>query len=99
MLYLTMLSQFTFTEPHSNLRSVKGFVCTNDALIVYRDLCPWLHDDQLAEAEWEAPRLWTLWSITLVRIAVVTLWSLSFTSLASLIGSFVVYQSRRANAG
>jgi hypothetical protein len=99
IVYLVIVSQFTFTEPLTKLRDVKGFVCTSDALIVYRDLCPWLHDDQLMGAEWDASRLWTLWSITVVRVLLVTFWALSFTSLSSLIGSFVVYQSSGTTNG
>lgn len=93
VLYLVALSQFTFAEPLSKLRFVKGFVCTSDALTLYHDICPWLGDDQLRDAEWEAPRLWTLWSITLVRIVLVLLWLVPFVSLSTLLGSFVVYQS------
>lgn len=90
--YLVGLSQFTFTEPHSQLRFVKGFVCTNDALLVYGVSCPWLGDDQLLQAEWEAGRLWTLWSITIIRIALVLLWSIAFVALSFLLGSFIVQQ-------
>jgi hypothetical protein len=93
LLYLVGLSQFTFTEPLSKLRFVKGFICTSDAFTVYHDMCPWLGDDQLRQAEWEAPRLWTLWSVTVVRVALVLLWLVSFVALSTLLGSFVVHQS------
>jgi hypothetical protein len=92
-LYLVALSQFTFTEPISKLRFVKGFVCTKDALALYANLCPWLGDDQLREAEWESARMWTPWSITAVRVALVLLWSTSFVALSSVLGSFIVHQS------
>ena len=96
IMYLAGLSQFTFTEPVSSLRFVKGFVCTSDASLLYADKCPWLHDDQLREAEWEAPRLWLLWSITVVRVGLVLLWSISFLALSCLLGSFAVYQRTKA---
>jgi hypothetical protein len=92
VMYLAALSQFTFTEPVSNLRFVKGFVCTSDASLLYPKLCPWLNDDQLQEAEWEAPRLWVMWSITIVRVGLVLLWSFSFLALSCLLGSFAVHQ-------
>ena len=93
ILYLVLLSQFTFTEPVSKLTFVKGLVCTRDALAVYPKLCPWLGDDQLIEAEWEASRLWTLWSITFIRVVLLASWLLSFGSLSCLLGSFFVFQA------
>lgn len=100
VIYLVLLSQFTFTEPASQQRFVKGFACTEQAKSLYASVCPWLGDDQLIEAEWEAPRLWHQWTITVMRTSLVVFWLASFAALTTLLGAFVVYQSgnRSSNA-
>jgi hypothetical protein len=92
VLYLLLLSQFVFEEPLSKLRFVKGFLCTQTAKIVYPDLCPYYGDAELKKAEWEASRLWTLESITIVRIGLVLSWFSVFVWFTSILGSFVVFQ-------
>lgn len=94
ILYLGLLSEFVYQEPLSKLRFVKGFVCTEEAKIVFPANCPFFTDDQLAKNEWEAQRFWSLSSITFVRIGLAVNWFLVFSGLASLIGSFIVYQMK-----
>jgi len=95
VLYLFAISQFVYEEPLSKLRFVKGFVCTPEAIQVFPGHCPSYSDDELRQAEWEAARLWTLSSITLVRLGLVCLWFAFFASLAVTVGSFLVYQGGR----
>lgn len=99
MIYLSLLSEFVYQEPISKLRGIKGFICTKEASLVYSELCPLLNDRILSRGEWDATNFWTLQSITIVRLALITTWLMSFGALACLISCFVTFQStqRRAN--
>jgi hypothetical protein len=81
--YLLATSVYVYTAP-SNVRLAKGFVCTAEARLVYKDKCPNLGLDELRGAEFEAERLWTAPSIAIVRVALVVLWSVAFVALAAL---------------
>ena len=74
--YLFLVSQFTYEEPLKLVRSVKGFVCTAEAKLIFPDKCPFYGDDELRKGEWEAVRFWTMQSITIVRLSLVLLWLL-----------------------
>lgn len=93
LFYLAAFSEFVYEEPLSRLKFVKGFACTSEAVIVFPGGCPFYTDDNLRWAEWEASRLWKPWSITFVRLCLVILWTSVFVSIATLLGSFLVYQS------
>src|ERR1700730_9088529 len=45
LFYLFGISQFTYEEPLSKLRFVKGFICTSDALTVFPKKCPFYGDN------------------------------------------------------
>ncbi len=72
--YLLLYSLYVESIPRSNIRLVKGFVCTTDALLVHKDACPDLPRDALRDAEWEATVLWTRSSVAMVRISLVVAW-------------------------
>ena len=93
IIYLVMTSMFVYIEPVSGDRFVKGFSCTPEAVQVFAGRCPFFSDENLRAAEWDAGRLWQSWSITVVRVSIVILWATMFSSLASSIGAFLVYQS------
>jgi hypothetical protein len=95
IVYLFLLSQFTYEEPLKRIRSVKGFVCTAEAKLVFIDKCPFYGDDELRKGEWEAARFWTMQSITIMRLSLVLVWLLVFTSFSGVIGSFIAFQMRR----
>lgn len=82
--YLLANSVYVYTAP-SNVRLAKGFVCTPEARLVFKDKCPSLGLDELRGAEFEAERLWTAPSIAIVRVALVVLWSVAFVALAVLV--------------
>jgi hypothetical protein len=91
LIYLYLLSLYTFVTPTTHERFVKGFECTQDALMVFGAKCPRLSMDDLASAEYEADRLWTPSSIALVRTALVATWSAIFVVLYVILGSFLVH--------
>jgi hypothetical protein len=95
LVYLALLSEFTFNIPGQTTASTKGFVCTAEAVAVYAEKCPWLGENELKQAEWFAPHLWTSWSITIARLALCATWLLAFMMLSMLLGSFVVHQRHR----
>lgn len=91
--YLILLSGFVYEEPISGERFVKGFACTDEARRVFPGRCPAYGDGELRQAQWDAWRLWQPWSITVMRVAIVALWTSMFACVAGTIGSFLVYQS------
>lgn len=90
--YLGLVSYFTYETPATKQFWAKGFVCTAEAMLVYKDKCPDLGIDELKDAEYEAERLWTALSVTTIRVSLVMSWLLGFTALGLLVGSFVAQQ-------
>ena len=86
--YLLGVSRYTYQTPTTKERWAAGFVCTADALAVFKDKCPNLGIDELRGAEYEAERLWTRGSVTIVQVSLVVLWVLAFILLSALIASF-----------
>ena len=80
--YLILYSMFVETMPASGFRAVRGYQCTQDALLVYKEACPDLPRDALRDAEWESATLWTRSSVTVVRIALVGVWLAFVAGLA-----------------
>lgn len=98
--YLAMQSAFVFQAPTTGERFVKGFVCTSDAMRLYKAKCPFLGQDELQGAEYEAERLWTLPSIALVRITLDLLWIVSLVAMsifAAFVAVNVLRERRRIN--
>ena len=92
--YLFVLSLYTYQVPVTKQRFVKGYECTIDAKVVFKERCPDLGLDELQTAEYRAERLWTLKSISIIRIILVSAWSMTFAALSSALGVFLVYQMR-----
>jgi len=90
LIYFVLMSLVVFEGPNGD-KFVKGFVCTNDALKIYGDACPFLPKSLIKEANFDADRLWTQLSLMGVRLALLVLWSAAFMFLSSLTGCFVVY--------
>lgn len=86
MAYLAGFNTFTYVTPTTGEHWVKGYVCTPEALSLpgYKEKCPFLDKDELKDAEYEAQRLWTLPSITVVKVSLAALWFASFTAIAVL---------------
>jgi len=94
VVYLGAVSYFTYQVPTTKERFVKGYECTPDARLVFRERCPDLGLDELKTAEYEAERLWTRKSIAITRTSLASLWSLVFVALSFALGSFLCYQMR-----
>lgn len=90
--YLAGVSLYTYEVPTTKERFVKGYVCTSEAAAVFKEKCPDLGIDQLKTAEYDAERLWTARSITVIRLAIVGLWLATFVALTVLVGGFLVFQ-------
>jgi hypothetical protein len=86
-MYLLSVSRYTYQTPTTKERWAAGFVCTADARAVFGDKCPNLGIDELRSAEYEAERLWTRESITIVRVGLVVLWLVAFILLSAMIAS------------
>jgi hypothetical protein len=88
--YLYASSVYVYQVPSTNARLAKGFVCTPEALLVYKNRCPQLGLDELREAEFEAERLWTPASVAIVRVGLGALWAATFIALAVLAAAVVI---------
>ncbi|MQW55267.1 hypothetical protein [Sinorhizobium meliloti] len=95
LIYLALLSQFTFVPPGTEVTLVKGFICSPFAATTYPNECPELSERALKEAEWDPAQLWTFYSITIVRLAIAAFWLGSFLLLSVVLASFIVYYIRR----
>jgi TIR domain len=87
--YLIAVSFFVYQTPTTKERWAKGYVCTPEAALIYKDKCPNLGVDELRGAEYEAERLWTASSVAVVKVSLVALWLLNFIAMAIMIGSFL----------
>jgi len=92
--YLVGNSIYTYEVPTTKERFIKGYVCTENAQLVFKGKCPVLDLDDLATANYEAERLWTAASIATTRVSLVFFWLAAFVALSAVIGSFVVYQAQ-----
>lgn len=80
--YFLGVSTFTYQVPTTHERYARGYECTEDALLLFKERCPDLGLDELQTAEYEAERLWTSGSIAVVRSSLLGVWLLSFVSIA-----------------
>ena len=93
--YFVATAVLTYATPVTKDVFAKGFVCTDEARLLYASKCPWLDLDELKASEYEAVRLWTLPSIAGVKVLLLFAWFWMFGAGAVCLGTFVVYQSRQ----
>jgi hypothetical protein len=86
--YFVVISLYTYELPATKTRYAIGFVCTPEALMVYKEKCPHLGDDELRAAEYDSERLWTRYSITIVETCLWLLWVSAFVSIGTLAAAF-----------
>ena len=89
LFYLVLYSLYVETVPGTNIRIVRGFQCTIDAELVYREQCSELPSSALDEAGWDVNELWTRTSITTVRVGLATCWLVFTAGLVMAVGSVV----------
>jgi hypothetical protein len=92
--YLLAGSLYIYQTPTTKERWVKGFTCSPEAQMIYKDKCPYLGVDELRGAEYEAERLWTVQSIAVVKVALVALWLIACIALTILIANALVHYAR-----
>jgi hypothetical protein len=90
--YLFVFNRYTFVIPTTGEREVKGFVCTENARLVYGEHCRDNSDEILAGMEYKASLLWETWSIERMTMVLAALWLLSFGALSAVLGLFIVFQ-------
>jgi hypothetical protein len=88
-LYFTGVSRYTYKQPGVHGLWAKGFVCTPEALRLYKNKCPDLGLDELSGAEFHEDRLWTSSSIGAVQQGLALLWFIMIGSLSVIIGGMV----------
>jgi hypothetical protein len=93
--YMILFSLFTVYVPPAKRSIVIGYQCTNEALTVYREKCPFLNLQELASVAYDEFELWTKFSVALTRALLVALWFFFFICLAALLGKFLVFQMRK----
>jgi len=94
--YLMAMSFFVYQTPTTKERWAKGYTCTPEAQLIYKDKCPNLGVDELRGAEYEAERLWTASSVAVVKVSLVALWLVGLIAMAVLVGNFLARHAPRA---
>jgi hypothetical protein len=97
--YAAGVALYTYQAPKTGQLSAKGFECTRDAALVYKDQCPALGPDALAEAAYQGGYLWTAGSIGLVEAALAGLWFGGFIAVSVLAGGFAASRLARPSSG
>jgi hypothetical protein len=87
--YLSLFSLFTYEIPGTDIRIIKGYECTVIALDQFTN-CPWLVGEDMRLAEYDPNLMWTLPSITVIRISIVAFWLAVFFYLSLFLGAFLV---------
>ena len=85
LLYLLAFSTMTFEVPRTNERFVKGFECTEDAILVFGSRCPFLGNPELRTEDYDANYFWTSGSITEARVLLDFLWLAMFIGFSLII--------------
>jgi len=95
VVYMALFDSFTFSPKGSKDKDVRGFVVQEEV----RKVLSAEHitaDDALRESEYDPNRVWEPWSVTTIRIAILTSWLILFVSLSVFVGTFVMYQRKRS---
>jgi TIR domain len=92
--YMLVASIYIYQVPTTKERWTKGFTCSPEAQLLYKHKCPHLGVDELRGAEYEAERLWTVQSIAMIKVALLTMWLAACLSLAALVGGLSMHYTR-----
>lgn len=97
LMYLVLYSSYTFVSPATSNRYVKGFVLRPEVQELITN--EFTEDDALVGAEYDPKEVWKPWSITAMRVAILSFWLMMFVSLSIFIGTFVMVQRSRIIRG
>ena len=89
IVYFILYSMYVEDVPGTDLRVVRGYACTQEAQLVYKQACPDLPSDALQGAEWEPTMLWTRQSVTAVRVGLAGLWLMFTAGLIMTVGAVI----------
>jgi hypothetical protein len=73
---------------------VQGFVCTTKAEHTFKDHCPLLTMDNMADYEYDQDQLWERWSVVVSELLIVFCWVIIFMLISLLIGTFLMFHSK-----
>jgi hypothetical protein len=96
--YLLLYSLFIEPIPGTDERVIRGYTCTPEALLVHKAACPDLPREALADAEWEAVKLWTRQSVTVVRLGLAVSWLVFTAGLIATVGAILAGRRLKAPA-
>jgi hypothetical protein len=96
-----LLAFTVMTEPHPDGKSriVRGFICRADIPQVTAAECPMVSRQRIANAKFVADNIWQPWTVQLTSWALVIMWLSLFLLLSTLLGVFLVFQTRQPNKG
>jgi hypothetical protein len=94
VLYLLLFAFFTYPIQAAQIRGVKGFVCQKELVRSFADACPFFNLDRLKDVGYSADVLWQSWSVDLMRFFLVITWLSAFLLLSTVVGSFIVFQTK-----
>lgn len=96
--YFFLYSMFVFDVPATGEKVVSGFRCTYQAenfiAPALMQECPFLNEEALAAAEYDAETVWTPLSVRLIEIIMFITWSLFFILSTFLFGVSVAFLQR-----
>jgi hypothetical protein len=103
LIYLLTYSVFVYAIPNNRTRIVLGCGLSRDALSLLNDRgkiaglddCPGEFYSLLKSAQYEADRVYSKLSVSLIRAALDISWLGCFGSLACVCGAFITFQRRR----
>lgn len=99
-MYLVARDLLVIDVLNGDFSIVAGLECTDKAKMIYKNDCPFLQESQIRDDSYNIRSFWTLKSIIISRLVLLSLWFLFFLSLSAALGSFLTYQikpSRRSN--
>ncbi|WP_232077603.1 hypothetical protein [Variovorax sp. PBL-E5] len=102
ILHLVLNAAFVYPIPNNDNRVVMGCGLTDNARLILKgdgqtptDECPGEFTQLLSASQYEPEKIWTRFSLTGIKAALVLTWLGAFASLASMVGVFVSFQRRQ----
>jgi hypothetical protein len=96
--YFLLYSMFVFETPLTGERVIAGYECTVEArhyvAPALKETCPFLSEEALAAAQYDAETVWTPSSVRLVEVAMFGAWSFFFIFTTFLFGISIAFLQR-----
>lgn len=88
--YLVGVAGFSYQQPGVEGLWAKGYVCTEEAFLVFGDKCPDLGLDELSSVEFQEDRLWTSRSIAAVKFSLASAWFAAHAGASWIVAGLLV---------